>query len=329
MSRALADLQLRTKFLLSLVLVTAGLTCATLLVVRHTAQLQVQRQIEEDAHNAILTFQVIEHQHQSALRHKADLLATLALLRDADPSTIQDSSEDPWQSDDCDLFVLADRSGKVVAVHTAIPGLSAAAAEELLRRSHSGSDTEGWWYSGGRLYQVVRQPIYEGATPKTTLLATVVVGRQIDARAANDLRRISSSQVIFRYGGDIVVSTLPVLQEQEAADLIQDRTAPEQIQIDTERYFASSVDLTPGLQPAVTLTVLKSYNDALAFLDRLNHLLLGLGFLAVLAGGALAFFISDTFTRPLASLVEGVRAPWNRAISPTLWRVSAAMKWLK
>jgi len=40
----------------------------------------------------------------------------------------------------------------------------------------------------------------------------------------------------------------------------------------------------------------------------LNHVLIGLGLLSVLAGSGLVFLISHTFTRPLASLVSGVRA---------------------
>ncbi len=45
------NLRLRTKLLLWLVPFTAALTCATLLVVRESAQAQVQRQIEQDARN--------------------------------------------------------------------------------------------------------------------------------------------------------------------------------------------------------------------------------------------------------------------------------------
>lgn len=303
-----ANLQLRTKFLLSLVMVTAGLTCATLLVVRRTAQVQVQRQVEEGARNAILTFEVVQHQRQMTLSRTADLLATLAFMRDGDATTIQDLSEDRWQSDDRDLFVLADRRGKIVAVRPTIPGFRPTAAEEMLRRSLREGKTAGWWFSGRRLYQVALQPFYDDAPRKNTLLGTVLVGREIDAGAASDLRRLSSSHVIFRYGGDIVVSTFSPLKEQGLAEQIQDRPTPEQIQIDNERFLASSVELTPGLRPAVSLTVLKSYSEAMASLERLNHLLLGLGLVAVLAGGALAFVISDTFTRPLASLVEGVRA---------------------
>ena len=46
------------------------------------------------------------------------------------------------------------------------------------------------------------------------------------------------------------------------------------------------MNLTPGSTPPLTLTVLKPYDDAMAFLTRLNHTLLTLGFLAVFAGGA-------------------------------------------
>src|SRR5437667_5116657 len=60
--------------------------------------------------------------------------------------------------------------------------------------------------------------------------------------------------------------------------------------------------------PSVRLTVLKSYDQATAFLDSLNRLLLALGLAAVIGGSALVFFISHTFTRPLGSLVAGVRA---------------------
>src|SRR5437899_1877813 len=49
-------------------------------------------------------------------------------------------------------------------------------------------------------------------------------------------------------------------------------------------------------------------NQATAFPDSLNRWILGVGLAAVLAGSALVFLISTTFTRPLANLVRGVHA---------------------
>jgi signal transduction histidine kinase len=54
--------------------------------------------------------------------------------------------------------------------------------------------------------------------------------------------------------------------------------------------------------------VLKSYDEATAFLQNLNRLLLGLGLLALVVGTVLVFVISHTFTRPLSSLLAGVAA---------------------
>jgi signal transduction histidine kinase len=80
------------------------------------------------------------------------------------------------------------------------------------------------------------------------------------------------------------------------------------VQLGDERFLATSLELAAEKTPSVRLTVLKSYDQATAFLDSLNRLLLALGLAAVLGGRALVFFISHTFTRPLGSLVAGVRA---------------------
>src|SRR5260221_10887922 len=302
------NLRLRSKLLLSLVVSTTALTCAPLLVVRHSAQAQVQRQIEQDARNALLTIQAVEHQREMMLSHKADLLATLAYLREGDATAVQDASQDPWQSDDCDLFALADRKGKIVALHTTSSRLSVTDAEKLFRRSVMEDNGAGWWFGGGHLFQVVMQPYYEDEPRRSRILGTVVVGRELDARGASDLGRISSSHLIFRYGSDLVMSTLAPAKEQDLARQLRDGPTWEEIQIGNERFFASSLALTSGTQPALSLTVLKSYDEATASLKRLNHLLVGLGLAAVLGGGVLVFVISDRSTRPLAYLAEGVRA---------------------
>jgi signal transduction histidine kinase/CheY-like chemotaxis protein len=289
------------------VLVIGGLTCATLLVVRHAAQVQVQREIKRNILNSILTSQVMQRQHQIALGRKADVLASLAFMRNGDATTIQDLSEDPWRSDDCDLFVLADRNGKIVALHatTAFP---VATAEKALGRSLKKGNTGDWWYSGQRIYQVVLQPFYDGASTKSNLLGTVIVGRGIDP-GGDELSRASSSQIAFRYGDTIVASTLPFsLQADLARQLKSAVQQDELIQIGGERFLVGSMDLASGADPTVSLIVLESYDEALKFLNGLNHLLCALALFAVLAGGVLVFVISDKFTRPLASLVEGVRA---------------------
>jgi signal transduction histidine kinase/CheY-like chemotaxis protein len=292
--------------MVSLAVVTASLTYATLFVVRRTAEGRVQREILEESQNAMMTFQVLQNGHLVALAHKADLLSSLVTMRNGDPAAIEDVGNDPWHSDDCDLMVLSDPSGKIVALHTTMDEFPRATAQELLGHDLKERNVTGWWYSGTRLYQVVLKPFYNGAPEKSNLLGTVIVGRGIDPQAT-ELRRVSSSHVAFRYGDDIVASTLSLFRQQELMSQLRTRPWKEQMTLDGERFFASSAMLANGTKP-VSIIVLKSYNDALAYLERQNQLLGGLGLLAVVVGGALVFVISDRFTRPLARLFEGVRA---------------------
>jgi two-component system, cell cycle sensor histidine kinase and response regulator CckA len=291
----------------SLVLVITGLTCATLLILRRNAEMQVERQVEDEARNVILTFQVMQQERQIALNHKADLLATVASMRNGDVTTINDAGDDPWQSPGRDLLALTDQNGRILAMHTTAGEFPIPAAEAMLRRSRRAGEVSGWWYSGAQLYQIAIHPFYSDPPSNKVLAGMVVAGRGIDIQGLRDLGKISSSEVALRYGDDIVVSTIPALKQAELADQLREQ-APEQLQIDGERYWGSLGTLTPGVKPAVSLIVLKSDREAMALLARLNHLLLGLGFVAVLAGGALVFAICDRFTRPLGTLLGGVGA---------------------
>src|SRR4029077_5720623 len=81
-----------------------------------------------------------------------------------------------------------------------------------------------------------------------------------------------------------------------------------EVQLGDERFLGTSLELASSKTPSVRLTALKSYDQATAFLDSLNRLLLARGLAAVVGGSALVFFISHSFTRPLGSLVAGVGA---------------------
>jgi signal transduction histidine kinase/CheY-like chemotaxis protein len=297
-------MRLRTKFLLSLVVVTASLTCATLLAVRQTAGLRAVQEVRSDALNTLHTFRVIQHENQVALARRADLLATLAMLRDGDASTVKETGEDPWQSGDCDLMVLANAKGRIVAVHSTIPAFPQVVAQELLRRSLSQKESSGWWYSGNRLYQVVLQPFYD-ADDQSHPLGTVVVGRGAES-VVRDLAPSQSSRVVFRYAEKFLNSPLSPSAERALARQLDKQLFTEKIKLDDEVYLATSDKLSGDGN--VSFTVLKSYTESAQYLTNLNRLLCGLGLVAVIGGGLLGFVVSDRFTRPLGSLVEGVRA---------------------
>lgn len=313
----MARVQLRTKFLISMLAISAGLTCTTLLFVQRNVQAEVRKEIFADLHNSISTFQNFQRDRELTLAHSAELLADLPILRalmtTGHEPTIQDASGNLWRLAGSDLFVLADRSGKVVALHSKTPGLGQESAEEFLRKGAGYQGESGeWWFGARQLYEVFVKPIYFGKASDNQLLGYLAVGYEIDDRVLQEMSSIAGGPVAFRYADVIVRSTLPAEQETALLERTHDLAShsgemPSEIELGKERFLVSSVEIAPNRAP-VSLIVLKSYDQATQFLRDLDRLLLGLGLVAVLGGSALVFLISHTFTRPLRELVSGVRA---------------------
>ena len=312
----MVKLRLRTKFLLSMVLISAGLTCTSLLLVRRHVQAQERKEIFADLHNSVSTFQNFQRERETTLSHSADLLADLpnlrALMTTRDEATIQDGSESLWRLTGSDLFVLADRTGTVVALHTASPGFTREMAQASLGPSSHQPGQSCWWFGARHLYQVFLKPIYFGPATENRQLGFLVIGHEIDDSVASQLSRIAASQVAFYYDNAIVRTTLTPSHEVELGrqGWIHPGAGTEaaEVQPGDERFLGTSLELAGEKSPSVRLTVLKSRDEAIAFLDNLNRLLLALGVVAVVGGSVLVFLISHTFTRPLGNLVSGVRA---------------------
>ncbi len=301
-------MKLRSKFLLSLVLVIATMTGGTLLAVRQSMQGQAQRQVEEDARNSILTYQVMEQQRRLVLSRKAELLATLAYMRNGDPTVIREVSQDPWQSEECDLFALVDGKGKITALQSRISDFPADVSNESIKDLVRSAGNQDWWVNGKRIYQVVVKRFYKDPPINSLPMGEVIVGREIDPARAKDLGRILASEVVFQEGENVRVSSLPAVEEQQVAQQLKGEGRPLEARLGKRHFYAGSLELMPGAHPNLSFIVLKSDEEALASFGRLNHLLVGLGLIVVLAGVMLVYVISDTFTKPLGSLVEGVRA---------------------
>ncbi len=314
----LPRLRLRTRFLLSMLLITAALTTTSLLLVQRSIRNNVRKSIAVNLRNSVAAFQDFRHERETMLTSDVALLADLpitrAIMTAPDPATIQDASQRISYIAALDFLILVDRGGRVVALHTKTPGFTGEAAEKYFQQSldEDRRETSHWWLVNHHLYQTFIEPIYRGSRTEGTLLGFLVIGYEINNRLAEQVSKVAGSQVAFSFGNEIVGTTLTAEQVQSAAihDLIggsvQDE--PRDIEIGSERFLATSLVLSGSQTAPVRLSVLGSYDQATKFVDQLNRYLLLLGLAAILVGSGLVFFISHTFTRPLGSLVAGVRA---------------------
>jgi signal transduction histidine kinase len=311
------NLRLRTKFLLSLLLVSSAITVGTVWMVGQRVRIEMRKQMAESLRNSVVVFKDFQRQREVSLASSAELLASLpnlkALMTTHDPATIQDASADIWRLAPSDVFVLADPVGQILALHTKTPGMTRTSAEELLKNSLGTDQPSFWWYGAGHLYQVFLQPIYFGTPRNGSILGILGVGHEISQTLASDVGRVATSEVAFFYGNKLIVSTMQPGQETDLTNAIATRedmgsSNGEDVRLADETFLTTTVELAPSIRPFVHLMVLKSYDKATAFIEGLNRMLLGLAVVAVIGGSIVVFLVSYTFTKPLANLVAGLRA---------------------
>jgi hypothetical protein len=209
--------RMRTKFLLSMLLISASLTCTSLLVVRRSIQSHVTNEIFADLQNSVSTFQNFQRERELSLIRSDELLADLpdlrALMTTQHEATIQDASSALARLAGGDLFALADRRGKIVALHSASPSFTKEMAQRDFAASLNDPGARHWWFGNGHLYQTVLRPIYFGPPAENHLLGFAVIGHEINDTVASQVSRIAASRVVFYYGETVVCSTLSPLDE--------------------------------------------------------------------------------------------------------------------
>src|SRR5205085_8613041 len=133
-----------------MLLISAGLTVTSLLLVRHIVQNQVKQSIVGDLQNSVSTFKNFQREREINLARSADLLADMpnmrALMTAPHEATIQDASTALWRLGGSDIFVLARANGNIVALHTSAPEFTRQMAQNSLAASLNEPGPAHWWF---------------------------------------------------------------------------------------------------------------------------------------------------------------------------------------
>ena len=305
---------IRTRVLLltSLVLIIAGTTASSLLIVRSRLQEHVQETLDADLRHSVETFQDLEAHRRSALEQEISLLASLpslkALMTTSDARTIADGAVDFWKTSGNDLFALADANNRLLSANAEGEGNTGRLKSDL--QAVIGDPSRHYLLSGGRLYEYSVRPLYFGSAASGTLLGYVVSGYAVDHRLLQEVGRGAGAEAAFVTGRDIVASTLA----KEKRDLLQGMVGSlrennqEVVSLGRERYLATTKDMTNGAGAALRLVVMKSFNEADRTEGEINRLVFLVSLLAIAVGSLLMLLLARMVTRPLELLATGVQA---------------------
>jgi signal transduction histidine kinase len=305
---------IRTRVLLltSLVLIIAGTTASSLLIVRSGLQHHVQETLDADLRHSVETFQDIEAHRRSALEQESSLLASLpslkALMTTSDARTIADGAVDFWKTSGNDLFALADANNRLLSANAQSEGNIGRLKSDL--QAVIGDPSRHYLLSGGRLYEYSVRPLYFGSAASGTLLGYVVSGYAVDHRLLQEVGRGAGADAAFVTGRDIVASTLG----KGKRDLLQGMVGSlrenkqEIVSLGRERYLATTQDMTNGAGAALRLVVMKSFDEADRTEREINRLVFLVSLLAIAVGSLLMLLLARILTRPLELLATGVQA---------------------
>ena len=309
--------RLRSQLFIAALLIVLGLAGSILLFIRHTVNVEVERNIRDGTNASVRAFETVQRQRELQLSRTAAMLAELptlkALMTTEHAPTIQDGSDTFWKLAGSDLFILSKLDRKVVALHMTKPGWSLAAAERDLNRSIDLGEDASWWYDDGRLYWVFLHSITSGAGQKEQQLGLLAVGYQVDSAVAQQLAAVAGNQIALSTGDTMIASTLPPRDEADLERRIRSgdigaSVTSGKLALETDQYAFSSVLLHGSSTSPVHCYVMMPLAPLNSLIARLNHTIYLVCVLAVLFEAVLFAFVARTVTRPLDNLVAGVKA---------------------
>lgn len=309
--------RLRTQLLIAALLIILGLTGSIIFFIRHTVNVEIQRQVRQGTEESVRAFETEQRQREQQLSKTAAMLADLptlkALMSTGHAPTIQDGSERFWKTSGSDLLILAKPDRKIVGMHMTNPDWSLNIAQRELTRSLELGEDTSWWYDNGRLYWVFLHPIYSGAGSAMHELGLLAVGYQLNSELAQHLAATVGNQIVLTSGETVIASTLKPEDEDEFGRQLRSRIVSAtgstgRAELKTDQYVFSSVRLTGSSSAALQCYVMMPLEQANGFIKRLNLTIYVTAALAVLFGVILFGFVARTVTLPLDNLVAGVKA---------------------
>ncbi len=232
----------------------------------------------------------------------ARLVANLPVLRAAvatnDPPTVQPIAEDYQDEIKADLFVVLDRSERLLASAGALtqPDVIAGA---IAGRGKTRSATWVWPYAGGVML-VTSVPM--------EYLGSLIVGSSLDRPAVDRIKAVTNSDIALIAGSRLIVSTLPA-EYSAALEASARQSGTFNLLLGREVYIArtQSLGLSADAASDLTAIVLRSRTEQTGFLQPLHREIAITGLVAVFVATLFSYAIARTVTRPLRAVTATMR----------------------
>ncbi len=270
----------------------------------HDAERELARELDESG----VLVQEYQTSQSDTFARMARLVADLPKLKAAvetrDAPTVQPLADEYRQQITADILLLSGRNGDVL-------GMSGVELRDIPSdaRDASADEHATFWLFDRGLLEVTSVPVLlEGNPPD--ILGRLTVGFLLDDRRAQQLKRLTGSEIAFEAGGRIVASTIKA-EDLSPVLAIPGRSTGETIVLGDEEFLGLSRPLaltgSPDTALAPTALVLRSRTARLRVLSTIQLGLVGALIVAVLLAAIVSYGVARTMTRPLSAVTTAMR----------------------
>ena len=232
----------------------------------------------------------------------ARLVANLPVLRAAvatnDPPTVQPIAAEYQQQINADLFVVLDRSERVLA-NAGRVAQTEAVSDAIAGRRRARNGTWIWPYAGGVML-VTSVPM--------EFLGSLIVGSGIDQASVERIKKLTNSDIALIAGARLIVSTLPATYSAAIEASVRG-SGTFTLTLGREDYIGrvQSLQLADDAASNLSAVVLRSRTEQTRFLEPLHREIAFAGLIAVLVATLFSYGIARTVTRPLRAVTATMR----------------------
>lgn len=239
---------------------------------------------------------------QLAARLIAEAPPLKAAVDTGDPATVAPLARQYHGRIGSAAFIVTDRAGRVLA-HEGAGFLGPDGLEHLpVTEAAAGGEAVTYWPHPSGVLQLITVPV---ATPPQ-VIGTLSVGFLFDRERAEQVRRLTESEVAFVVGGAVRAGTLPPGSHGAVAGVLR-AGGFSRVTLAGEEFVALVRPLVSPASSGAAAVVLQSRTERLRFLTPIRAALGVTALAAVLAAVALSYLVSRTITRPLDAITRRMR----------------------
>lgn len=315
-------MRLRTAIALTMSLALAVALAITGLIVSRVLERAARRELESELARGRRVFEDLLHYRKTLHRAESRVLADEPRLKavvatdDVTPATVLGVIADLRRALRCDLLLIIDRGGRLLASATHPEEAGAALADNpTVATALEHGESEGVWIDGAQVFQVHGRRLSYG----TTSVGAVVVGYRIDDALAETVARQMGAHVIIA-NRDQPIAASHLMRDADSERAIQsaivaaaalgpddlrrheDRESRE-VRVAGGRYVLTAAAL-PGYGGAEPLryAVYRSLDQALAPARRLVRILYGVTASALVLALVAAVWLARRLAQPVDEL---------------------------